>query len=173
MAVFTSEARHKLLRRVDWKAGALAGLIAGVVFMMLEMAMVWLFQGESPWAPPRMIAAMVLGQGVLPQPGTPATFNLAILMAATVIHLVLAVVYGLIGAVLASRLGLAEATGLGSACGLAIYLINFYSIAATTFPWSPWRVAGSVRSRTLCSERWSPLPTSGCAEPITEAYLCG
>ena len=135
MAVFPSEARHEFLRHVDGKAGALAGLIAGVVFMMLEMAMVWLFQGESPWAPPRMIAAMVLGKDVLPQPGTPATFDLAILMAAMVVHLALAVVYGLSGAALASRLGLAEATGLGAACGLAIYLINFYPIAATIFPW--------------------------------------
>jgi hypothetical protein len=135
MAVFSSDARREVLSSVDWKAGVLAGLIAGVAFMVLEMGMVWLFQGESPWAPPRMIAAMVLGQGVLPQPGTPATFDLMILMTAMVVHLVLAAVYGLIGAALASRLGYAGATGLGAVCGLAIYLINFYPIASTMFPW--------------------------------------
>jgi uncharacterized membrane protein YagU involved in acid resistance len=135
MADLTSETRHEVLRHVDWKAGVWAGLIAGVVFMMLEMGLVSFVQGESPWAPPRMIAAIALGQDVLPQPGTPATFNLMILTTAMVVHLVLAIVYGLIGAALASRLGYAGATALGAVCGLAIYLINFYPIASAIFPW--------------------------------------
>ncbi len=121
---------------IDWKAGVYAGLIAGVVFLMLEMIMVWLFMGESPWAPPRMIAAMALGKDVLPMPDKPATFDFGIVMTAMIIHFVLAVIYGLIcAAIVANRMGYGGAIGLGALCGLAIYLINFYPIAAALFPW--------------------------------------
>ena len=60
---------HALRGATDWKAGAWAGLAAGAVFMMLEMGMVWMFLGQSPWGPPHMIAAMALGEDVLPPPG--------------------------------------------------------------------------------------------------------
>src|SRR5919109_24394 len=136
MAETVSPAAHEERRQVDWRAGVYAGLIAGLVFMMLEMGMVWLFMGESPWAPPRMIAAMVLGEGVLPMPDKPATFDPGIVLTAMIIHFVLAAIYGLIGAaIVANRMGYAGAIGLGALCGLAIYLINFYPLAAALFPW--------------------------------------
>lgn len=127
-------------RQIDWKAGVWSGVVAGLVFLMLEMGLVWLFQGESPWGPPRMIAAMALGKDVLPQPGTWATFDLAALLVALVIHFALAIVYGLIGAAVlggmfANRLGYGAAIAIGAAAGLAVYLINFYPIAAAMFPW--------------------------------------
>jgi hypothetical protein len=123
-------------RHIDWRAGVYAGLIAGVVFLILEMIMVWLFMGESPWAPPRMIAAMVLGEGVLPMPDKPATFDFGVVMTAVIIHFVLSIIYGLIGAaIVANRMGYGGAIGLGALCGLAIYLINFYPVAAALFPW--------------------------------------
>ena len=120
---------------IDWKAGVWAGLIAGAVFLMLEMLMVWAFMSESPWAPPRMIAAMVLGEGILPQPNAPATFGFGIVMTALIIHFVLAAGYGLIGGALAHRFGFGGAIAVGVAFGLALYLINFYLIAAVLFPW--------------------------------------
>jgi hypothetical protein len=122
--------------RIDWRAGVYAGLIAGVVFLVLEMTMVWLFTGETPWAPPRMIAAMVLGEGVLPMPGTPAKFDFGIVMTAMIIHFVLSIIYAPIGAaIVANRMGYGGAIGLGALAGLIIYLINFYPIAAAFFPW--------------------------------------
>lgn len=39
---------HEVHKQLDWKAGLWAGVIAGGVFMMREMARVWLFLGESP-----------------------------------------------------------------------------------------------------------------------------
>ncbi len=135
MSVISSGPPRQVLGQIDWRAGILAGLIGGAAFMMIEMGMVALFQGESPWGPPRMIAAIVLGQGVLPQPGTPAIFGLMVMMTAMVVHFMLAVIYGLIGAALASRLGYGGAIALGAVCGLAIYLINFYPVASAWFPW--------------------------------------
>jgi hypothetical protein len=41
--------------QLDWKVATRAGIIAGFVFS-LEMVMVPLFGGGSPWGPPRMMA---------------------------------------------------------------------------------------------------------------------
>jgi hypothetical protein len=136
MAETALHAGHGEHRYIDWKAGVYAGLIAGVVFLILEMSMVWLFMGESPWAPPRMIAAMVLGKDVLPMPDKPATFGFGVVVMAMIIHFVLAIIYGLIGAaIVANRMGYGAAIGLGALAGLVIYLINFYPIANALFPW--------------------------------------
>ena len=51
MAQVMTTPRDELRSVTDWKTGARAGLIAGLVFVMLEMGMVWLFQGESPSGP--------------------------------------------------------------------------------------------------------------------------
>lgn len=118
--------------RTDWGAAAWSGVIAGIVFMLLEMLMVMLFMGQSPWAPPRMIAAMALGHDALPPP---ASFDLGIMMTAMMIHFAISIVYGLgIGAIL-HRLRGSSALLVGAILGLAIYLINFYLIAPAAFPW--------------------------------------
>lgn len=76
-------------RGVSYKAAIWAGLVAGLVFLVLEMTMVPLSGGGSPWGPPRMIAAIAMGPDVLPPP---ATFDLTILMVAAVIHFVLSII---------------------------------------------------------------------------------
>lgn len=128
----TNEANTAVVpRAVDWKAAAWAGLIAGVVFLIAEMVMVAVFQGESPWAPPRMIAAMLLGPGVL----KPPEFDVGILMTAMAIHFPLAIVYGLVLAALLRRANRITGLMVGAAFGLVIYLVNFYPIASAMFPW--------------------------------------
>lgn len=118
-------------RSPDWKAAVWAGVVAGAVFMMAEMLMVAMFEGQSPWAPPRMIAAMVLGTEVL----APPTFDLGLMMVAMAIHLVLAVVYAMLLAMLLRRAGPMAGFAVGAVFGLAIYLVNFYPIASAMFPW--------------------------------------
>lgn len=117
-------------RGIDLKAGALAGLIAGAVFMMMEMGLVAM-TGDSPWAPPRMIAAIVMGEGVLPPP---ATFDLMILMAAMAVHFMLSVAIGAGFAFVARRFGLVMAVVAGAGLGLGLYVVNFYGFTAI-FPW--------------------------------------
>ncbi len=112
------------------KAGALAGLIAGAVFMMMEMGLVAM-AGDSPWGPPRMIAAIVMGEGVLPPP---ATFDLMILMAAMAVHFMLSIVIGVVFALVARRFGLVMAVVAGAVVGLGLYVVNFYGFTAI-FPW--------------------------------------
>lgn len=119
--------------RVDWKAAILAGLIAGVVFLMMEMILVAITSG-SPWGPPRMMAAMVMGEGVLPPP---ATFDVTIMMVAMVVHVILSILLSVVFAWVLSRwrLSAAAAVALGGAFGLLVYLVNFYPVAAILFPW--------------------------------------
>jgi hypothetical protein len=116
---------------IDWKAATWSGIIAGMVFLILEMIMVPVFGGGSPWGPPRMMAAIVLGEGVLPPP---ATFDVGIIMAAMGLHFVLSIVYAVIFALAVSRLSLGPALVLGGVGGLLLYLVNFYGFTAL-FPW--------------------------------------
>lgn len=114
------------MRAVLW-----AALASGVIFMMLEMFMVALFMGESPWGPPRMIAAIGMGKGVLPPP---ATFDVGIMMVAMLIHFGLSVVFAFLFAFIARGHSVAMATTLGAAFGLVVYFIAFYGMTAV-FPW--------------------------------------
>ena len=117
--------------RINAKAAIWAAIIAGIVFMMLEMMMVAIFMGGSPWGPPRMIAAIGMGKGVLPPP---ATFDAGIMMVAMLIHFGLSVILAFVFAFIARGRTVGMSTLLGAAFGLAVYLINFYGMTAV-FPW--------------------------------------
>lgn len=116
---------------VDWSAAVWAGIVAGLIFLILELLMVPMFLGGSPWAPPRMIAATVMGQGVLPPP---PTFDLGIVMVAMLVHFPLSVIYAVILALLIARLDRGPAIAAGAAFGIALYVVNFYGMTAI-FPW--------------------------------------
>jgi uncharacterized membrane protein YagU involved in acid resistance len=122
-----------MLRPLNWKAGILAGLIAGVVFLMVEMPLMVGVDGAELWGPPRMMAGIVLGEGAVPPP---ATFDAGIVAMAMVVHFGLSVVYGIVlgWAVSYFRLGTATATLLGAAFGLIIYFKNFYGMTEF-WPW--------------------------------------
>ena len=117
--------------RVNTKAALWAAIIAGAVFMMLEMVMVPVFMGGSPWGPPRMIAAIGMGKGVLPPP---ATFDAGIMMVAMLIHFVLSVILAFLFAFIARGRTVGMVTMIGAAFGLVVYLVNFYGMTAV-FPW--------------------------------------
>ena len=117
--------------QLDWKAAVGAGMIAGFIFLALEMFMVPVYGGGSAWGPPRMMAAIVLGKSVLPPP---ATFDVGILMAALGLHLALSVVYTVVFALAVSRLNRGLALAIGGTGGLILYLVNFYGFTIL-FPW--------------------------------------
>lgn len=116
--------------RLNWKVAIGAGLIAGVVFMMMEMGLV-AARGQSPWGPPRMIAAIAMGPDVLPPP---ASFDAAVLTVAMAIHMALSVLLALVFAFVAGHLGLVTAVVAGAVFGLLIYFVNFYGLT-TFYPW--------------------------------------
>lgn len=122
-----------MVERLDWKAAVIAGLIAGLVFLILEMLLVATLAGQSPWGPPRMIAAMALGQEVLPPP---ASFDVGIVVVALVIHFALSVILAFMfgWAVSNWRMNMPIALLSGVVFGLAVYLIDFY-LFTTIWPW--------------------------------------
>lgn len=121
--------------RIDWKAAISAGIIAGIVFMMLQMALIMMLKGQSPWGPPRMMAAMVMGRGVLPPP---ATFDLMIMMVAMMIHMMLSIILAIVLGFAISRLGLSLVASLvvGAVFGIVIYIVDFDVVPNLgLFPW--------------------------------------
>ncbi|MDQ3636011.1 MAG: hypothetical protein M3405_16140 [Acidobacteriota bacterium] len=116
---------------INWKAAIIAGIVAGAIFMMLEMILVPLVGGGSPWGPPRMIAAIGMGKEVLPPPGD---FALMPVMVAMVIHFVLSIIFAVILAFIIQRFSLGLAILIGAIFGLLLYFINFYGFTAV-FPW--------------------------------------
>lgn len=118
-------------RGVSYKAALWAGLVAGAVFMVLEMIMVPMFGGGSPWGPPRMIAAIAMGPDVLPPP---ATYDLTILMVAMAVHFVLSIVLAVVLAWIVRGRPMGTALIIGGVFGLAVYLFNFYGMTVV-FPW--------------------------------------
>ncbi|MBA3667330.1 MAG: hypothetical protein H0W65_06375 [Sphingomonas sp.] len=121
------------MTRINFSAAAKAGIIAGIVFMTLEMVLVATVGGESPWGPPRMIAAIAMGKGVLPPP---ATFDLTIFLVAMLVHFTLSILIGIVFAMIAdmARWSLTASAIAGLGLGLAIYAFHFYGMTAV-FPW--------------------------------------
>ncbi len=121
------------MTRLNWKAAISAGLIAGLIFMMLEMILVATIGGGSPWGPPRMIAAIAMGAEVLPPP---ASFDMGVFVVAMMVHFALSILLGIVFAAIAeaARWRTAAASAFGLAFGLLIYLFHFYGMTAL-FPW--------------------------------------
>lgn len=116
---------------VHWGAAAAAGVIGGACFLALVLLLVPIFLGESTWALPRMISAMILGRDVLPPP---ATFDASIVLAALLIHFVLSTIYGAVLALAIHRMMMETAMIAGAMFGLLLYSVNFYVMTAV-FPW--------------------------------------
>jgi hypothetical protein len=115
---------------VDFRAVFWAGIVSGLVFLVVNMLLSLLFLG-TPWIFIRMVAALLLGQEVLPPP---ASFDPAIFIVALVIHLLLSIVFTTILALMIHKWGLLVGIIGGAIFGLALYAINIYTFSFF-FPW--------------------------------------
>lgn len=120
-----------IARRFNLKATLWAAFIAGAIFMILEMIMVPVFLGGSPWGPPRMIAAIAMGKDVLPPP---ATFDAVVMIVAMMVHFGLSMILAFVFAFIAKSRVIGMAIGLGAIFGFVVYLLSFYGMTAI-FPW--------------------------------------
>lgn len=118
------------LSGINFRAVVIAGLVAGMAFLMIEMAML-VMMGQSPWGPPRMMGAIVLGRGALTPPDT---FDMVVIGVAMMLHLTLSVMYALAFAFVGGRLALLPSMLAGAIFGAIIYAINFYGFTSL-FPW--------------------------------------
>jgi hypothetical protein len=109
-----------------------SGIIAGLAFMMVEMFLLGTFTDQNIFNPPRMMAAIVMGKGVLPSPGS--GFNMGVMSVAMMVHLALSLVYAGILSIFISNMKMGLALFTGAVFGLVLYLVNFYGFTAL-FPW--------------------------------------
>jgi hypothetical protein len=124
---------HYVHRTPDWRAAVSAGVIAGVVFLLLE-SLLTLAIGASPWTMLKMTAAITMGPGVLQS----APYQFGVLLAALMVHFFIAIVFVLALSLVIAPFQLdsswAMATFAGALFGLVAYLFNFYIMTAF-FPW--------------------------------------
>jgi hypothetical protein len=113
--------------------GAIAGIVAGIVFAAYEMlASALMMGGDAFFMPLRMIGAIILG----PEALDPGYSLIGAGLAGLLVHVILAVIYGVIFGELATMLrGRVAFVAAGSLFGFVLWLINFYLIAPAAFPW--------------------------------------
>ncbi len=126
-------ARETHSQSIDWSAAIWAGVIAGLIFLVMEMLLMPIFGGApSMWAPPRMIAAIGMGQDVLPPP---ATFDLMVVMVAMMIHFTTSILFAIAVAFVIRNLGMGAAIGVAVVAALLLYGFVFYIMTAGPWPW--------------------------------------
>lgn len=124
-------ASPRMRQLVDWQAALWAGLIAGAIFLLVNLFVTPLVIGGNAWVMVRLFASIILGEGIL---APPATFDLMALLVALITHFALAVAYSLLIAYIIHRGGLIAGILGGALLGLALYSINFYTLTFF-FPW--------------------------------------
>lgn len=127
MAVSGSNVRQL----VDWSAAIWAGLIAGGVFLLLNLFLLPLVIGGNAWVMLRLLSSIVLGPSVL---APPASYDGLVLVVALIVHFALSIGFALLLAVIIHRWGLLTGIVLGGFFGFALFLINFYTFTLF-FPW--------------------------------------
>jgi uncharacterized membrane protein YagU involved in acid resistance len=119
---------------VAWSAALYAGVAAGILATLVQIALWSIFADALPtifFRDARFTAAIVMGRRVL----VPTTsFDARIMLVATLVHFALSIAYGLILARLIARLGPALSLLVGAVFGLTVYGMNMYSFTSV-FPW--------------------------------------
>jgi hypothetical protein len=119
---------------IHWRSAALAGMAAGVVATVAQIALWWAASVPLPeilFRDARLTAAIVMGREVLPPP---ATFAWSVMLVATLVHFALSIAYGLALSVFIGRVGTDLALLLGAVFGIFLYAINMYGFTFV-FPW--------------------------------------
>jgi hypothetical protein len=121
-------------RQSYWHAMIWAGVIAGTLATLVQVLLWLIFTEDFPailFRDARLTAALLLGRSVLPPP---ATFDAGIMLAATLVHFSLSILYAAMLAPFAVRLGSVPALLSGAVFGAALYIVNLYGFTAI-FSW--------------------------------------
>jgi hypothetical protein len=119
---------------IKWSAAVWAGIAAGIVSSAVEIVLWRIFADTLPqilYRDTRFAAALVLGPQVLGRTGPP---DAHVVVAATIVHFTLSVVYAIVLARLIVRLHAGTALLAGAIFGAVLYAINMYGFTAI-FPW--------------------------------------
>ena len=123
--------RTELRQLVDWSAALLAGLVAGIVFLLANLFVVPMFVGGNAWVTLRLLGSVLLGPSVL---APPATFHAGALVVGLLVHFALSIGFTVLLAIIIHRFGLLVGIFGGALFGLALFCINVYGLTAL-MPW--------------------------------------
>ena len=113
-------------RTVDWSYAMLSGVVAMIVFAIVEIAFSWASRGTSPLAPLAVFGTATLN-ALMPSVHPGGGVKTAIVGVASL--LVLGAISGIILGYLVDRLGMAGAALVGLVFGLAMFALDMYGIA--------------------------------------------
>ncbi|KJK25937.1 membrane protein [Burkholderiaceae bacterium 16] len=129
------QSHHFARRAPDWRAAAIAGLIAGTLYVVLELLTARFVLYQGAWGTVKMVAAIMLGREAL---ASADAFSWTIVLAAGVVHFALSVVLATILAMIIASFrfdsSIGMATMVGALFGLLAYLVNFY-VLGRYFNW--------------------------------------
>jgi hypothetical protein len=107
---------------MTWRAVLIAGIVAGAVFLVVNVIATSLLYEIDPALMLRYFASLVMGSEVLTQVGPTG------LIVGLLVHFVLSIVFALLIAIVVHRWGLLVGLIGGAVLGLAIYAINLYAL---------------------------------------------
>ncbi|MCA0456164.1 MAG: hypothetical protein LCI00_19455 [Chloroflexi bacterium] len=119
---------NSILRYVTWRAVLISAVVAGTLFLLVDLLLAPAVLQVSASLMLRYFAALVMGSGVLTQTGT------EILIVGAVVHYLLSFVFALVIAIVVHRWGLLVGILGGAVLGLAFYAINLYTLTVF-FQW--------------------------------------
>jgi hypothetical protein len=111
-----------------------AGIISGIIATIVQMALWWLFKEpvlETLYRDAGLAAAILMGPEVL---SPPASLNWKVMMAATFIHFLISIGYGILLVCVISRQDMMFSLIVGAVFGAFVYLVNMYGFTFI-FPW--------------------------------------
>lgn len=113
-------------------AGVLGGLVAGAAYLLGQVGLTGAIRQGAMAEPLQRIAAILLGPDAAPPP---ADLDFTIAGMALLIHFALAMVYGRVISEFVAGRRFGTGVLIGAITGLGLYVLNFYVLAPTAFPW--------------------------------------
>jgi hypothetical protein len=112
--------------RIHWGTAIAAGIVAMIVFAVIETAFSWAVRGTSPWRPLVLFGTVTIHALM---PGASAGGGIRTAAAGAALLLALGALSGIIVAMLVNRLGTMTAAIVGVAFGLAMYAVDMVGFA--------------------------------------------
>lgn len=115
-------------RNVTWRAIPFAGLAAGTVMLIAALILLPVVYEVPATLSLQYFASLVLGSSALMDPG------IGVLLVGVLVHYVLSILAALVIAIVIHRWGFWVGVIGGALLGVAIYVINFYTMTSF-WPW--------------------------------------
>lgn len=109
-------------KNMTWRAIPIAGLVAGIVFLLMNMILNPIFNDVDALFIIHYFASLIVGEEALTQS------SITTLILGLVVHAVLSILFAFVIAVVIHRWGLLVGIIGGGLLGLALYGINFYFV---------------------------------------------